>query len=173
MRKLLSLILFLLCLLPASAQQPVGREYLFVYNLRTQFRRLNVHFTEQNDSLCLHWSFTNDEGTRGGSFIMSPQSRQHALRLNYVKPTANETISVPDDELFALLSADALSALHTEGKCRFNNTTLTLLDSKDSLLHVKDFDEGYEMWIEDNARFPLIRRMINNPVEIDWEVIEK
>lgn len=153
------------------AQQPKDREYLFVYNLRTQYRRLKVRFTEQQDTLTLHWSFTNDAGTKKGSFIMSPQSREHATQTCYIMPTDGKDILVPQHELFAFLSRDALKDLNANGKCRYNNTTLTLIDTRDNLLHVKDYDEGYEMWIENNPQFPLITKMVNNPVEIDWECL--
>lgn len=175
MRRIFTLFIYMAFATVAYSQVPIGKEYLFVYNLRTQYRRLKVHFSEQNDSLTLHWSFTNDEGTRQGTFVMSPDSRQHATRVCYVKPIANQSITTQDEELFALLSKDALQQLTATGKCRYNNTTLTLISTDANLYHVKDFDEGYEMWIENNPAFPLIHRMINNPVEIDWEVktIEK
>lgn len=171
MRKLLFIILLALTVGPASAQQSQDKDYLFVYNLRTQYRRLKVNFTDRNDTLTLHWSFTNDAGTKRGSFVMSPQSRQYATQICYIMPTDGKDIMVPKHELFALLSLDALNDLNANGKCRYNNTTLTLIDTQDNLLHVKDYDEGYEMWIENNPQFPLIRKMLNNPVEIDWEVI--
>lgn len=171
MRKLLFIILLALTVRPASAQQSQDKDYLFVYNLRTQYRRLKVHFTEKQDTLTLHWSFTNYVGTKKGTFIMSPQSREHATQICYIMPTNGMDIMVPQHELFALLSRDALNELNANGKCRYNNTTLTLIDTQDNLLHVKDYDEGYEMWIENNPKFPLIRKMLNNPIEIDWEVI--
>lgn len=117
-----------------------------------------------------HWSRKTDEGIRSGEFAMPKQSREHATQICYIIPTNGKTVITPDNELFAFVSFDAYNALKAEGKCRFNNTMLTLIETTDGMLHVRDYDEGYEMWIEDNPNFPLIHKMINNPVEIDWEV---
>jgi len=173
MRTLLS-ILFVLCTLPIFSSPLEGREgtiYHFAYNLRTQYRYVDVRFVESGDTLYYHWSRKTDEGVRQGAFAMSRKSRDHATQICYVMPTRDKTVVTPDNELFAFVSRDAYNALKNDGKCRFNNTTLTLLDAKDGMLHVRDYDEGYEMWIEDNPDFPLIHKMQNNPVEIDWEVM--
>ena len=170
MRKYILYIIGVMFALSAEAQTQMDKELLFVYNLRTQYRRLKVNFTEQKDTLTMHWTFTNDAGTKRGTFTMTPKARQHATRICYVMPTNGENIAVPDDELFAVISRDALDSLNTNGSCHYNNTTLTLVDRTETQLHVKDYDEGYEMWIDNNPTFPLIRKMLNNPVEIDWEV---
>ena len=38
------------------------------------------------------------------------------------------------------------------------------------LLHVRDEAEGEEMWILDYPALPLVWRMKDNPLEIDWTV---
>lgn len=158
--------------MPMFAKVPVGKQYTFVYNLRTQYRRFNVNFTEKQDSLVLNWTITLDSYKVPGSYVMSPEARKHATQLNYVMPAPIAPIVTPDNELFALLSSDALNDAKQKGECRYNNTTLKFIDETDGLVHLKDFDEGYEMWVQDDPEFPLIWKMKNNPVEIDWDVIE-
>ena len=56
-----------------------------------------------------------------------------------------------------------------------NKTYFTLLDRDEKfrgfpLFHLKDYEEGAEMWILDDPKFPLIVKMLNNPVEINWTI---
>ena len=189
MRRLAFLLMCALLAMPLFAQ------VVCHFNLRTQYRHLSFSFTESHDTLYLHWAMPRGSQTYTGSYAMSPACRQHATRLCYVQPTPGQTIVTPSEELFCLLSRDALDALHATGQCRFNNTSLHLLETvplsdgsinstllrilPDSnadglasarLLHLKDFDEGYELWVLDSPRLPLITRMLNNPVEIDWQL---
>lgn len=182
MKKLLLILVAILALMADKtyAQVPVGEKYTFVYNLRTQYRRFNVDFTEKGDTLMLNWNIKMEMYLVTGSYQMLPEARLHATQNNYVMPAPMGVVPVPAHELFALLSADALRDVKSSGKCQFNNTTLVLidkqtssLDSQKTTLHLKDFDEGYEVWVRDDERFPLIEKMINNPVEIDWEVIKQ
>lgn len=181
MNKFRNILLFftlVLSVLPCLAQVPVGKDMLFVYNLRTQYRRFSVSFQERGDTLQLDWALPRDGKIQRGSYAMSPENRQHAVQICYIMPAPDSLIETPARELFAMLSTDALRDVRSTGKCRYNNTVLEIVGTSvssavepaKSLIHLKDFDEGYEMWVRDDERFPLIEKMINNPVEIDWEV---
>ena len=141
-----------------------------VYDLRTQYRTYQVDLYRQADTLCLQWSLTREGETHCGRYLMSLQSLQHATELCYVAPQHGQTVVTPPHQLFACISADALMQLRTLRRCRYNNTQLTVLDADDTMIHVKDFDEGYEMWIRNDLTLPLIVRMLHNPVEIDWQI---
>lgn len=172
MKKILTIICLLLgFVMQTRAGVPEGVDLKFAYNLRTQYRHYVIRFEQDSlQNLTLNWRIVRNGVTLTGSYHMTAEARQHARMNSYVIPTPGETIECGPNELFALLSADALREVHSQQKCQFNNTTFQLLGKSSNLLHLKDFDEGYEMWVIDDEEFPLIWQMENNPVEIDWNV---
>ena len=69
---------------------------------------------------------------------------------------------IPDPEQCERVVYDAIKTGY-----RLLDTQTQALDT--SLLHVKDDAEGAEMWILDNSALPLVWKMQNNPLEINWE----
>jgi hypothetical protein len=101
---------------------------------------------------------------------MSASARAHATNISYIQPLDGQHIELPDTDLFGVISRDVYNDIINNGKCRISNTNYILIDSDDSLLHIKDNVEGTEMWIRKDINLPLIMRMTNNPVEINYEV---
>lgn len=141
------------------------------FDLRTQHRVFGLTFQPTSQGLILHWALPREGKVHRGAYAMSHEALQHARKLCYIMPTQGDPITCPDDELFCMLSTDALLQVRQSGQCTFNHTTLTLIgDAQASLLHLQDPDEGYELWVNNNPELPLIVSMKGNPVEIDWSM---
>lgn len=155
--------------LPAEETLCKENEYVMDFDLRTQHRVFTFTFEDKNDQFILHWTLPRNGQIVRGSYAMTQESLRHARQLCYVMPEPNHEVQCPEGSLFCLLSADAIDEIRTTGSCNFCNTTLYLVGSSEgTLLHLRDSDEGYEMWVNNDTAFPLITRMKGNPVEIDW-----
>ena len=80
---------------------------------------------------------------------------------------------MPAGETVYLIGRKAYRTLKATGRMAYNLTTYRLLDTDSHalgrpLLHVRDEAEGEEMWILDNPALPLVWRMKDNPLEINW-----
>ena len=159
-----------------SAVESRDGQYLFTYSLHGQTRRFAVDITPADHGLMLSWGIERNLKWWTGSYLMSNKALAEADRLNYEQPLDKQHITLADNELFAILSRKALDDVLSNGQCVFNNTTFRLVgeeaatDGKPSLLHLLDTEEGAEMWVANNKALPLIWKMKNNPVEINWEV---
>ena len=75
-----------------------------------------------------------------------------------------------------MLPQNALQQLKEKGSVEFNRTVYDRVADESEknagrpLLHVVDRHEGGEMWIWDNPSLPVVWRMKNNPLEINWQV---
>ncbi len=153
------------------------KTYQFKYSLHGQTRRFNVSFEETDDSLRLNWTIERNLKMWHGSYTMTPKARQSATALNYTQPLDGQHITLNDSQTFAILSRDALHKIKTTGECLWSNTHFAVAPSSETsisfpvpLIHLIDTDEGAEMWVADDEALPLIVKMKNNPVEIDWEI---
>lgn len=147
-------------------------KYLFTYKLHGQTRKFDVDIVEHSDSLTFSYGIQRNLKYWQGSYTMTPKARKHAKSISYLQPIDNQHITLPDNELFAILSQDVYKQIKKRGICTWCNTSFRLIDNKDNLLHLLDSQEGAEMWVLDNPRLPLIMKMENNPVEINWTVTE-
>ncbi len=159
-----------------NKQSLLAHNYQFKYSLHGQTRRFNVHFTESSDSLRLHWTIMRNLKLWQGTYTMSPISRQYATVLNYDQPLDNQHLSLSDHQTFGIVSRSVLRDIKEKGECVWSNTHFKVTASTANppfptpLIHLTDTDEGAEMWVADDEELPLIVKMINNPVEINWEV---
>lgn len=147
----------------------VVKEGTLRYSLHGQTRRFAVTFAEHGDSLTMHWSILRNLKMWHGSYTMTPSARQSATALSYEQPLDGNNITLPSSLTFAILSREALQQLHSKGKTTWCNTKFRLIEQSNGTLHLRDQAEGAEMWVLDDPSLPLIIRMINNPVEINWE----
>lgn len=174
-RCLLYIIMCMLSCMSLWAQSPLDSKYLIDFDLRTQHRKYIIQFTEQADG-SLVYSYIRDNQTQQGTYTISAEGRKHGDRFCYLAPGNDVHNICADNETFVILSSDALNAIKSDGKCQFNNTTLHLVDTEASsifaspLLHLKDYDEGYDFWVLDNESLPLVVKVKNNPVEVDWNI---
>ena len=109
---------------------------------------------------------------------MTPEALENASSLSYEQPLWGNHFTL-DNQIFCILSRKALKEIRENGSCTFNGTTWNsaapfgmtqqTFDGK-PVLNLIDPREGAEMWVLDDEELPLIIKMQNNPVEIDWEV---
>jgi len=148
----------------------------FTYSLHGQTRRFRVWPEERDDSIVLNWSIVRNLKTWHGAYTITPEARERASGMSYEQPVDGLYITLGDDATFAMLSREAYRQLKRTNSCRFAGTKWILYDDDEAeaegLLHAQDAIEGAEIWIKDDEDLPLIWRMENNPVEINWKVTE-
>ncbi len=158
-----------------STTEPTLTERLVTYCLHGQTRRYTVRFSESGDTLRLDWSIPRNGQLHRGTYFVTPEARRHATLLSYAQPVDGQTLTLPDDATFLLLSRQALEVLRTTGVCRYSQTEYRLASSTTDaqgrrLLQLVDEKEGARLTVLDDDELPLILRMEGNPVEIDWEI---
>ncbi len=145
-------------------------KYLFTYKLHGQTRKFDVDIVERGDTLVFSYGIQRNLKYWQGKFKMTPAARKEAKSISYMQPTDGLNVTLPDNELFGLVSTDIYKQIKKKKSCTWCNTHFQLVDSANGQLHLVDSEENAEMWILDNPQLPIIMKMVNNPVEIDWEV---
>lgn len=161
-----------------SAQTVIADTLLFTFSLHGQTRVYQVLFENRSNSLSLQWGIERNTQWQSGSYEMELGAIQNADRLSFLQPQNGQHVQLSPRETFALISRSAYKQLKENGKLLYNETHYHQSDANDkalgySLLHVVDSIDGCEMWILDNPDFPLVWRMRNNPLGINWEVRTK
>ena len=140
--------------------------------LHGQKRRFDIDLVSYGDSLCLEWGIERNLKGWRGSYTMTPQALESAERLSFRMPEDGNRL-VLDDETFALFPQVGYRSLRDKGRAVFNDTEYRLLDSLEvacsrTLLHARDIHEGAEIWVLNDPARPIVWRMQNNPLEVDW-----
>jgi predicted alpha-1,2-mannosidase len=156
----------------------ISNETIFriIYKLHGQTRRYTAQLRWlDGDSLRLNWTILRNGEWQSGSYTLTPEARRHATQLSYAQPIHGQHLTLTD-ATFALLSQDALRALHADSLCLFNHTEYRLQRAETEpttgrqLLHLIDRKEGAQLTVWDNPQLPLILQMQDNPVEINWQI---
>ena len=95
-----------------------------------------------------------------------------------MQPLDGQHVTLTDNELFAIMPTKALQTAKRKGRCKFCDTTWEMVDRNEptnsgfnsGIIHLRDIHEGAEMWVLDDPKLPLVVRMQDNPVEIDWQI---
>ena len=170
-------ILTLLCAALTAGAQTVPDTLLFVFKLHGQTRRFEMSFEERNDTIRLTWGIERKLKWLTGTYTMTPRNVENGSSLSFLQPENGNHVTLPPGETVYMIGRKALRTLKSTGRMDYNRTTYRLLDTDDRalnmpLLHVKDMAEGEEMWILDYPALPLVWRMKDNPLEINWKVME-
>ncbi len=158
------------------AQIIESENLLFVYSLHGQTRRYSTTFHLHNDTLTVKWGIERNTKWHSGEYITYPEALNSASALSLLQPIDKNIVTLEKDETFEIISHKAYKELKENGAFVYSGITYKLaptneiLNCKQPLLHVVDYDEGCEMWILDNPALPIIWKMKNNPLEINWEV---
>lgn len=147
----------------------------FRFLLYGQTQRINVGVAEKADTLFLNWSMKSYLVMRKGRYAMPKDNVESGNRLFFDQPEAGKTIVAPHGSTAFMISKSAYGSLKKHGMFSYGGVDYRLVDTLRcsqgvGSLHVRDSVEGGEMWIADNADFPLIWKMKNNPLGIDWVV---
>lgn len=173
-------ILLLLCILigslsQATAQITINDTLRYSFKLYGQTRRFKVAYEQKDNHVILHWTILRNMKWWVGSYTLTPASLQNGEAFCWTQPTDGEHLTVSPHETVWMLSQKQLKGLKEEGSFRSNGVTYTTIPCHETaigypLLHAIDKVEGGEMWILDYPNLPLIWRMKNNPVGINWQV---
>ena len=175
MKRFVTLCAGLFALGSLTAQSLLPDTLLYTYHLHGQTRKYECHFQSGTEGLRLHWRILRNGAWQTGSYTMSPTALADATSLSLLQPEDTRHIVLPDSETFGLLSTHALQSLKEQGTCTYSGVTYQLKDSAEqalgrSLLHAADPREGGELWVLDCPACPIIWKMRNNPLEINWTV---
>ncbi len=172
MKSILITITILFSAFAVSAGEPCDT-LTYTYKLHGQTRRFKVTFQPGNDgSIVMKWNIVRNLKLWEGSYTMSSAAVADGDSLSFIMPEDGNHVTLPDDTTFGIISTCALESLHRDGEMRYSGMTYRLTGREShpmgDTLHVIDHAEGGEMWILDNPRLPIIVRIANNPLEIDW-----
>lgn len=158
-----------------SAQTFVPDTLLYTYHLHGQTRKYECHFQPSDDGLRLNWRILRNGAWQTGSYTMTATALQTGTALSLLQPEDRRHLTLPAHETFGILSASALQTLKSQQPCTYSGVTYRLQDTAERalgmpLLHAVDEREGGELWVLDCPACPVIWKMRNNPLEINWTV---
>ena len=141
--------------------------------LHGQRRRFDIDVVPRGDSLCVEWGIERNLRGWRGSYTMGPESLESAGKLSLRMPEDGNRLVLDAGETFMILPRTHYYALREKGRTLFNGTEYRLLDSLEvacsrTLLHAQDIHEGAEIWVLNDPSRPLVWRMKNNPLEVNW-----
>lgn len=171
----IALLLLLGTSIGAAAQNALPDTLLFVFKLHGQTRKYEMTFTPRKDSIVLEWRILRNLRWQRGSFTLTPAAMESGTQLSFLMPEDGHRVTLPAHETAYVISRQAYRGLKATRSLAYNGTEYELLDEDSraagyALLHVRDRLEGAEMWILDYPALPLVWRMKDNPLEIDWKV---
>lgn len=177
MKKLfiLSLLILIGCAGSVSAQSAVPDTLLFVFKLHGQTRKYQMSFHEKSDTLCIDWRILRNLHWQKGTYRMTPEAQEQADRWCFLQPVDGENLLLGNNETAYLLSHQAYRELKANGTFDYNQTTYKKGDKGGEalgcpLIHCIDLKEGAEVWILDNESLPIVWKMSNNPLNVNWQV---
>ena len=150
MKKFLTIMILAAYCTVLSAQSGIITDpVLFVYKLHGQTRKYQYSFKPCSDGMVITWGIERNTKWQSGTFTLTGKALENAECMSFLQPVDGEHLTLPE--------ADPATETFTYGQ-----------GQTCPLIHVHDTAEGADMWILDNPDFPLICKMINNPLEINW-----
>ncbi|WP_210519699.1 hypothetical protein [Hymenobacter terricola] len=183
MKTLFSLPLLLLASHAAQAQSPApslqpavgpGTTFAYMLDLHGQRAPFELTVARAADTLQLSWQI---RGLALGSYLVSPAAWQQADRLNSAQPVPGPAVRLPANQTFMMLSKKAFAGLLARHRCVYDNTVYELKADAPPLLlrgqpldalHLVAQEDATELWILNNPAFPVICRMLHNPLGVDY-----
>nr|WP_294779991.1 hypothetical protein [uncultured Flavobacterium sp.] len=154
-------------------------ELQYVCKLHGQTRSLSLIAETANDGL----AFKLD--TRGvkSTIVMLPEAVKNGTELSFNQGEYAPILNLKPTETFFMISRSAYQDLVKKGSFVYNNTTYVLNKNKDKdgfsidgklvdTLHVTAQIDETEMWIIKNPEFPLICKIIKNPLGINPTLVK-
>jgi hypothetical protein len=136
----------------------------------------NIDSLSENN-VTLSWSFENG---RSGKFIMTKASIDSASFAYFNRPNDGEELVLPGTHGLLSFSKKLYGDLQKNKKATFDNAVITVqpsLPGNTFKLNGKTIDalyaeseSGAKIWILNNASYPLILKMENNPNGVDAEL---
>jgi len=149
-------------------------DYTLKFSLHGQTRRFYISYWPTVQDETIKWTIQRNLRWWQGSFRMTRKALEKGTRLCYQQPVDGQHITISDDELFCMVSRKVLKEIRKHGRCTFDGAQWLVVGEERPYAMVHHFhlrsDEGAEMWVNDDLFTPYIVKMINNPMEIDWEL---
>ena len=183
MKKLLIIALF-----PLIFQSVYGQKYLlgikngthleYLFDLHGQKRTIDIVTKMPSDSLIMEW---NLRGIKG-SYIILSEALEKGNQMSIKQIVPFQSVILKTNETFCMISRSAFHDLLKNHRFVYNNTTYVLNDNGQDnsnqlngntldVLHVTAQIDETEMWILNNPDFPIISKIIKNPLGINFKLI--
>ncbi|HEY1195558.1 hypothetical protein [Flavobacterium sp.] len=184
MKNILLMILFCIVYQKGISQNYIptlknNTELHYVCKLHGQTRTLKLTAETSNNTLAFKIE------TRGvdGKIVMLPEALKNGTALSFNQGEYEPVTNLKPTETFFMISQSAYQDLIKKGSFVYNNTTYVLDKSEDKngvsidgktidVLHVKAQIDETEMWILKNPEFPLICKIIKNPLGINPTLVK-
>lgn len=150
----------------------------FIFTMHQQTRAYQVKVMEEGDSVYADWKIYHNFHWQAGRYAMGKTSVEKGNALSWLQPIDGRVESLKENETFGFVSRKALRDLRANGWFLYNQTVYRL-DAQNSakqlfrglpLMAVVADVDSTRMWILDSDSLPLIARLSNNPLGIDWVV---
>lgn len=151
----------------------------YVCKLHGQTRTLQLTAETANNALAFKLE------TRGvkSKIVMLPEAVKNGNALSFNQGEYAPVLNLKPTETFFMISQSAYNDLIKKNSFVYNNTTYILDKSEDKngvsidgklidALHVKAQIDETEMWIVKNPEFPLICKIIKNPLGINPTLVK-
>ena len=151
------MILAAYCTVLSAQSGIITDPVLFVYKLHGQTRKYQYSFKPCSDGMVITWGIERNTPVDGEQLTLPDSMTYHVIlsKKAFADLKSNGTFTY--DGIRYDAEADPATETFTYGQ-----------GQTCPLIHVHDTAEGADMWILDNPDFPLICKMINNPLEINW-----
>ena len=147
---------------PTSMMHPENLpapQYMVSYTLNRQYRTWPVSMVWNDDTLYLTCN--------ASTFIIPRRVVEDGTMFSWSSPYKGKNKYVCDGT-FLFISRNSLHELQESGSMIYDTITWRAIDTSDGIIHVKADTDGTEMWIDSNSSLPMVVKMMNNPLGIDW-----
>ncbi len=156
------------------AEAMPGDTLQVAYKLHGQTRRFKFVYQPAADGgMTLHWSIVRNLKLWTGTYAMSPGAVKEGTAQSWLMPEDGNHVTLPAGETYGIISRAALQDLKEKGEFTYNGVlwrhTGTTGTPSGQAIEVEDPEEGAGMTILDNPRLPLILKMEDNALEINWQ----
>ena len=100
---------------------------------------------------------------------MTAAAVRNAAGLCYIMPEDGNHITIPETELFGILSEAQTDSLRRHRSADINGVRFRVESESAGIITLLS-DEGARMQVDTTGALPLIVSMTGNPLEIDWTV---
>ena len=146
---------------PESPENPATPFFLadVSYTLNRQFRTWPLTMAWDGDTLHLTM--------KKATYRIPREVVERGISFSWDTPQADGALYHPSGT-FCFISKNALQTLTATGCVDYDGLTWRLVDQDNDMLHVLADIDRTEMWIDANAPLPMVVKMKNNKLDIDW-----
>lgn len=152
-------------------------DYAFQLYGQTRRYNMNIHKIDKG-GVRIDWTIFSYQKWLKGSYHISKKGLCCGDALNFIQPVNGMNEFLKDNETFGLISVSALKELKKSSVFVYNNTIYRLQQKQKMSIGGEALDVFYviadidntKLWIWDNESLPLIIKIENNPLEINFYI---